>query len=184
MMIRYFLSLILLLIVSESKASNKEKIILNFKKIDNLSFNFEQSINGKIEEGKCILEYPKKINCKYNNRNNKTLVSNGNSLVIKTDIGSYYRYPLYSTPLDLILDKNFIINKITQLNEKIIDDRLINFMLKNNDLKIDIFFDKNSFNIAGWQTVDIYQNLSFTILSNITTNQKIKANIFELPKFD
>jgi outer membrane lipoprotein-sorting protein len=32
---------------------------------------------------KCIIEYPKKIYCKYNTSNNKILVSNGRSLVIK-----------------------------------------------------------------------------------------------------
>merc|ERR1712103_10461 len=74
--------------------------------IENISFNFEQNINGKIENGNCIIEYPKKIYCKYL-KNNKILVSNGKSLVIKT-ITSFYRYPLKKTPLNLILDKNFL----------------------------------------------------------------------------
>ena len=45
---------------------------------------------------------------------NKILVSNGKSLIIKTRT-SYYRYPLEKTPLNLILDKNFLINKIYDL---------------------------------------------------------------------
>ena len=52
--------------------------------------------------------------------NNKILVSNGKSLVIKTKV-SYYRYPLDKTPLNLILDKKFLINKIYNLEER--DDR-------------------------------------------------------------
>ena len=47
-----------------SFGSIKENIINNLKNIDNLSFNFEQNINGKIEKGNCIIEYPKKIFCK------------------------------------------------------------------------------------------------------------------------
>ncbi len=181
---RYFLLLFLILFFFETKADDKKKIISNFQNIKNLTFNFEQNIDGKIENGKCIIEYPKKIYCKYNTSNNKTLVSNGNSLVIRTDIGSYYRYPLKNTPLNLILDKNFIINEIIDLNEKIIDEKLITFTIKKNELKLDIFFDKDSSNIKGWKTLDVYQNTSFTFLTNIMINQEIKANTFKLPKLN
>ena len=183
-MIKYFLSLIIILFLCEARAYDKEQIILKFEKIENLSFDFEQNVNGKIEEGKCIIEYPKKIYCKYNSSNNKTLVSNGNSLVIITDIGSYYRYPLKNTPLNLILDKNFIINEIINLDEKIVDDKFIHFTIKKDELKLDVLFDKNSLYIKGWQILDIYQNASFTFVSNIMINQNIKSDLFKLPKFN
>tara|TARA_Y100000590_G_scaffold409539_1_gene501813 strand:- start:279 stop:512 length:234 start_codon:yes stop_codon:yes gene_type:complete len=50
-----------------SKASIKNEIINNFKKIKNISFNFKQTIDEKIEKGICIIEYPKKIYCEYDN---------------------------------------------------------------------------------------------------------------------
>ena len=53
----------------------------------------------------------KKIFCEYNLKNKKKLVSNGRSLVIKTN-NSFYIYPLEKTPLNLILDKKFLLNKI------------------------------------------------------------------------
>ena len=78
-----------------SYGSSKTEIINNFKKIDNISFDFKQSINDKIEEGNCIIKYPKKIYCNYNNLKKKILVSNGNSLVIKNRVGKeYFLYPL------------------------------------------------------------------------------------------
>ncbi len=67
--------------------SIKNNIIKKLKNINNLSFVFEQNINGKTESGNCIIEYPKKIFCNYKNLNNKILVSNGKSLVIKTKSG-------------------------------------------------------------------------------------------------
>ena len=70
----------------------KNKIINNFKKINNISFNFKQTINDKIEEGNCIIQYPKKIYCKYNNLKKKLIVSNGNSLVIKNQAGKRIFY--------------------------------------------------------------------------------------------
>ena len=87
------LILFLTIPITEVLASVKNSIIENLKNIENVSFNFEQNINGKTENGNCIIEYPKKIFCKYNLSNQKILVSNGKSLVIKT-LASYYLYPL------------------------------------------------------------------------------------------
>ena len=164
-----------------SFGSIKENIISNLQNIDNLSFDFEQNIKGKIEKGNCIIEYPKKIFCNYDNANNKTLVSNGRSLVIKTNNGSYYRYSLERTPLNYILDKNFLIDEIQNLEEKIIDDKFINFKILKDDNEINIFFNSTNYTLIGWQTLDIYQNLSITYISSLKINQLIEKNIFKLP---
>ena len=42
-------------------ASTKENIILNFKKIQNISFKFKQIIGEKTETGNCTIQYPKKF---------------------------------------------------------------------------------------------------------------------------
>ena len=177
---KFFLILFFILIITEVSASIKENIIENLKKIKNLTFNFEQNINGKIESGNCAIQYPKKIFCKYNSQNQKILVSNGKSLVIKT-LSSFYLYPLEKTPLDLILDKDFIINKIKKSEENLIDDKFINFKIFENENEINIFFDKNTYNLIGWQTLDIYQNLSITYLSSINKNDNLNKKLFELP---
>ena len=169
-----------LIFFSIAHADNKEKIIENLKKTKNLSFNFEQNNNGKIENGNCTLEYPKKIFCKYNIKSKKILVSNGKSLVIKTS-SSYYRYPLEKTPLNFILDKNFLISKIIYLKERIIDDAYINYTIKEKDNNINVFFHKDTFNLIGWQNKDIYQNLSITFLSSIKKNIIITKNLFKIP---
>ena len=158
-----------------------EKIISNLQNIDNLSFEFEQNISGKIESGNCIIKYPKKIFCKYDNLNNKILVSNGKSLVIKTESGSYYRYSIKNTPLNYILDRNFLIDEIKNLKGRIIDDKFINFKIFKNDNQINIFFDNVNYNLIGWQTLDVYQNLSITYIYSLKINQKLKENIFKLP---
>ena len=48
--------------------------------------------------------------------------------------------------------------------------------------KINIFFDYNTLNLIGWQTTDIYQNLSITFLASIKKNQKLDNSLFNLPK--
>ena len=177
-MLKYFF--IFLIFISNTQASNKDKIIENLQNTENLNFEFEQNINGKIENGNCTIQYPKKIYCQYLQNNNKILVSNGKSLVIKT-ITSFYRYPLQKTPLNLILDKNYLIKKIYNLEEKIVNNTQINFTIYENDNKIDIFFDNKTFYLIGWQTKDIYQNINFTYLSSIQVNQQIKKDLFKLP---
>jgi outer membrane lipoprotein-sorting protein len=178
-MFKYFFIFIFLISFSNSHADNKNKIIENLQNTKNLDFKFEQNINGKIENGNCTIQYPKKIYCKYL-KNNKILVSNGKSLVIKT-ITSYYRYPLNKTPLDLILDKKFLIEKINDLKERILDETHINFAILENDNEINIFFDNKTFNLIGWQTKDIYQNVNVTYLSSIQINQQVDKNLFKLP---
>ena len=135
---------------------------------------------GKIENGNCTIEYPKKIFCEYAKSNNKILVSNGKSLVIKTRV-SYYRYPLDKTPLNLILDKDFLINKIYGLNERIVDDSFINFTILEKDNEINIFFDKKTYDLVGWQNIDIYQNFNITFLSSIRKNRVLSKNLFKIP---
>ena len=178
-MLRLLLIFLFTFLVFDTKANNKEKIIANLNNISNFSFQFEQNINGKIENGNCTIEYPKKMYCIYD-KNNKILVSNGKSLVIKT-ISSYYRYPLKKTPLNLILDKNYLINKIYSLEENLLNNSFINYTILENETRIDIFFDNISLELIGWQTKDIYQNTAITLLSSISKNQNIKKKLFRLP---
>ena len=178
---RILLIIVFILIENNAFASAKENIINKLKDIENISFNFEQNINSKIENGNCTIEYPKKIYCKYDQGNNKILVSNGNSLVIKTT-SSYYIYPLKKTPLYFILDKNYLVKKISNLKERNIEQKFINFNFEENENQINLFFDQKTFNLVGWQTIDIYQNISITYLSSIRRNQKLKEDLFLLPK--
>ena len=164
-------------------SSTKEKVISQMQITNNLSFNFIQTIDNKKENGKCIIKYPKKIWCEYDNSNKKIIVSNGKSLVIKTaNTGSYYRYPLDKTPLVLLLDKEYLISKMTNLKPREIDNRYLNFTIFENNNEINVFFDMKSLSLIGWQTEDIYQNLTVTFISSIKINQKINDKIFILPK--
>ena len=146
-------------------------------------FDFEQTINNTIQKGNCTIQYPKKIFCIYENEKKKIMVSNGKTLVITNEKkSSYYLYPLKKTPLDLILDKNFLIKEIESLEGRNVDNKYYNFNIFNNNNKINIFFNNKNYNLIGWQTEDIYQNLAITFISKIKTNQEIDDIIFKIPK--
>ena len=178
---KYILIMLLIFIPFTASASLKKNIILNLQKIENLNFNFEQNINGKTENGNCTIKYPKKIFCKYNLGNQKVLVSDGKWLVIKTT-ASYYKYPLNRTPLNYLLDKEFLMKTINNLSHRIVENKFVNFSLIEKENKINIFFDIKNHNLVGWQTLDVYQNLSITYLNSININQNLRKNIFKLPE--
>ena len=184
-MFRLLLFFFILIFYTSVQATTKEKIITNLEQTNNISFNFKQSIDKKNEKGNCIIKYPKKIYCEYKNLNKKIIVSNGKSLVIKNrNSGTYYLYPLKKTPLEFLLDKNYLIEKISVLKFREINNKYLNFTLLENNNEINIFFDKKTFNLIGWQTEDIYQNLTITFISSVSRNQNIDDRIFILPKRD
>ena len=178
-MLRFFLLFFLISLSNQVFANNKDKIIDKLKNTSNLNFDFEQNINGKIELGNCTIQYPKKMFCKYDKKN-KIMVSNGKSLIIKSK-SSYYRYALNKTPLNFILDKNFLLKKISELNEEIINNSLIKFTIKENGQLVDVFFDIKNYELIGWQTKDIYQNTAITLLYSIKFNQVVDEKIFKTP---
>ena len=164
-------------------SSIKEKIINKMHLTNNLSFNFIQTIEDQTENGKCVIKYPKKIFCEYQNSNKKIVISDGKSLVVKNKSSkNFYIYPLNKTPLEFLLDKEYIISKISVLEPREIDDKYLNFKIVENNKEINIFFDKKNLNLIGWQTEDLYQNLTVTFISSIKINQKINDKIFILPE--
>ena len=176
-------SIFFFLSITFGHASLKENIVKKLNLIDNISFSFIQTIGGKDEKGECIIQYPKKIFCEYEKRNNKILVSNGKSIVIKSN-KQYYRYPIKSTPFEFLLDKQFLITKINSSELHEIEDKYLYFEITENNNKINIFFNKENFEIAGWQIEDIYQNLAVTYIFKSLINNNINEKIFKLPKND
>ena len=167
-----------------ANASIISQIINNIDSTESMKFNFVQKIDGKIEKGECIVVYPKKIYCKYIDFYNKILVSNGKSLVINSDKNNqYFRYSLDKTPLNLILDKKFIISKIYKLQEDLNFPFYYVFNLDYENNSIKVFFNKNDLNLIGWETKDIYQNIVQTFISDIQKNISVDKKIFNIQKY-
>ena len=112
------------------------------------------------------------------------MVSNGKSLIINSKkIINYYNYKLKDTPLNLILDKEFLTKKLDEIEN--INENLKTYFFKvefNNNL-LTIFFDKNDYNIKGWTTIDVFNNKVETILFNVKTNLMLDNNIFKIKNY-
>ena len=182
---KYIIFLFIFFFNINSHSSSNQKIINYFENINSLQFKFIQKIdNNNIEKGECIILYPKKIFCKYYDIYNKILVSNGKSLVINSDkIINYYRYPLDKTPLNFILDKNFLISKMKEADDNKNYPFYYVFNFEHGNNLIQVFFDKKSLDLVGWETKDIYQNLIQTFLSDISINIEVEEEIFSIQKY-
>jgi len=176
--------LIYLLLTSIAYADLKKDLINKLILTETLTFDFIQKIDEKEEIGNCFIKYPLLIKCNYQNNKQKTLVSNGKTVaVIKKKYKKIYYYPLKSTPLFIILDKEKILNLMTSNEPSKIGSNIVEFEFidkKSNKLKI--FFDKNTLDLKGWKTKDAYSNNVSFIISNLKTNNQIIDDFFKIPK--
>ena len=181
---KYIIFILILFYPLNILASSKQLIKNKLEETDNISFKFIQKIGKKTEKGECIISYPKKIFCKYDDIYNKILVSNGRSLVINSKkIKNYLRYQLKDTPLNLILDKKFLLDKLDKVEIIQENDETFYFEIIHNNNLLNIFFDKTSYEIKGWITTDIYQNRVETRLFNIKANIMINEKTFRFQMY-
>ena len=149
-----------------------------------LSFNFKQKISEKEEVGNCFIKYPLLMKCNYQNLKQKTLISNGKTVaIIKKKYKKIYYYPIKTTPLFTILNKEKILNLIRNNKPTKIDSNIIEFEFidkKSNKLKI--LFDKNTLELKGWETKDAYSNNVSFIISNLIINNQIVDDFFKIPQ--
>jgi len=175
---------IYLLLTNISLADLQKEIIDKLNATKTLSFDFKQKIADKEELGKCFIKYPLLMKCNYQDVKQKTIISNGKSVaIIKKKYKKIYRYPIKSTPLFIILEKQKIINLIRKSKPTEINANLIKFEFidkKKNKLKI--LFDKNSLEFKGWETKDTYSNNVSFIINNLKTNGQIMNEFFKIPQ--
>ena len=129
----------MLVLISNSNANNRNKIIENLKNTKNLNFDFEQNINGKIENGNCTIEYPKKIFCEYLTSNHnidvKDVVPDENKPFTKQFYPDTKNFVL-SDYLSLETKKLFAAAQVAQLEAShIIDEYLLSFSFPTDESK-------------------------------------------------
>ena len=172
-----------LFFVNFSQANFQEKLINKYKTINTLHFDFTQKIGEKVEFGNCYIKYPLLMKCEYPKKK-KSIIANGKRFVIvKKKYKKIYHYSLKKTPLIYLLKKEIILNLIENSEPLNVDSNIIKYeLIVNNSNKIKIFFDKNTLELLGWKTIDVYSNEVSFLFRNIETNILIKNEIFKIPR--
>ena len=176
--------LIHLFSITVASADLQKDLINKLISTKTLSFDFKQRIAEKEEVGNCFIKYPLLIKCNYQNLKQKILISNGKTVaIIKKKYKKIYYYPLKTTPLFVILNKDKVLNLIKNNKPTKIDSNQIEFEFVDKKLsKLKIFFDITTLEFKGWETKDAYSNnVSFQI-SNLKTNNQILDEFFKIPQ--
>tara|TARA_B110000908_G_scaffold159677_1_gene202125 strand:- start:71 stop:655 length:585 start_codon:yes stop_codon:yes gene_type:complete len=175
--------------ISAKAESNQEiiqKITNKFNGINNIQFDFIQTNNGLIEKGSCYLSYTKKLICRYLGDEQKEIIIKNNTLiVIKKKYQKIYYYRMANSVFATILDKKKIIKQVNQIRKIKIEDNNFVIEFKNNEnaTSVQLFINKDTFNIAGWKTAGYDQQPITFIIKNNQTNVNTKEK-FEVPDFD
>ena len=159
-------------------------LINKLSETNTLSFNFKQKIAEKEETGNCFIKYQLLMKCIYQNNKQKSVISNGKTVaIIKKKYKKIYYYPLKTTPLFIILDKEKLLSLIKNNRPSKVEEGIIEFEFSNKQSdKIKIFFDKSTLELKGWKTIDSYSNnVNFTI-NELKINNQIVDNFFKIPK--
>ena len=162
-------------------AKEKESIINRLLEINNFTFNFEQTIQGKTETGTCFLVFDNKLKCIYADKNQKEIIINKKTLVvIKKRYDKIYFYPISKSPFLKILNKNSLINLVRESNLELNNNIDLVYFDKNGK-KITVFFEKKSYDLIGWEIEDKFQNEIYFTLKIKNKNTEIDNDLFKIP---
>jgi outer membrane lipoprotein-sorting protein len=171
----------LLFLCNQSNASEKIKIIENLRKINSLQFNFTQLSSDGQENGSCILIYPKKMRCIYDEQKKEIIVNDDYLYLINKEENKNYNYSIKDTPLGVMLDKESLIEKLSNIEKFNMSD---NFIITTVDISssesVDIYFDSKNLTILGWRI----KNYDKSTLEFMMRNIKVNVNSdekFQIP---
>ena len=166
-------------------ADTKTNVIKKINGTSSITFEFIQNTNSKIENGNCILLFPNKLKCVYNDDKLKELIINNQMLAItqKRYQKNYY-YPLGKSSFAKIINKKELIKLINLSEIETNADQIIFTNIDKKERKTLIFFEPYTLNLKGWKFTDRFNNnIEFLIKIN-TLNDKFKIKDFEIPKKD
>ena len=175
----YIVLTMLIFFCANSKGSEKDRIIEKLKKINSIKFNFTQITNDVTENGNCLIVYPKKMRCLY--EEDKEIVVNDDYLFLNNKReNKSYNYNIKDTPLGVMLDKENIIEKLSKVERfNKIDKNIIAIVDLGSQESIEIYFNSKEMNIVGWKiknydksTLEFLMN---NISININTNEKFET---------
>ena len=163
-------------------ANEKVNIINKLEGINSLKFNFEQKTNELVEIGICYLVFPNKLKCKYEDNKQKELIINKSRLAItQKRYNKTFYYSIKKSPFLKILNKNQLIELIKKSELVLKNNQIYLINTENESNKITLLFDRNNFNLTGWEIEDQFKNNIVFLIEILSINEDINLKKFEIP---
>jgi outer membrane lipoprotein-sorting protein len=172
---------VLLFLCNQSNSSEKIKIIENLRKINSLQFNFTQLSSDGQENGSCILIYPKKMRCIYDDQKKEIIVNDDYLYLINKEENKNYNYSIKDTPLGVMLDKESLIEKLSNIEKfNITNNFIITTVEISSTESVDIYFEPKNFTILGWRIKNYDKSTLEFMMKNIKVNVDFDEK-FQIP---
>jgi outer membrane lipoprotein-sorting protein len=172
---------ILLFFCNQLNASEKIKIIENLRNINSLQFNFTQLSSDGQENGSCILIYPKKMRCIYDEQKKEIIVNDDYLYLINKEENKNYNYSIKDTPLGVMLDKESLIEKLSNIEKfNVSNNSIVAIVNISSTESVNIYFDPKNSTILGWRI----KNYDMSTLEFMMKNIKVNINSdekFQIP---
>ena len=167
----YTVLTVLLFFCNQLNASEKNRIIENLKKINSLQFNFTQLSSNGQENGSCILIYPKKMRCIYDEQKKEVIINDDYLYLINKEENKNYNYSIKDTPLGVMLDKESLIEKLSNSEKfNIANNFVIAAVEISSTESVDIYFEPKNFTILGWRIKNYDKSTLEFMMKNIKVN--------------
>ncbi len=181
-----FIKIILILTIiinfPSLKAEEKKNIIQSIDRIENVEFNFIQISNNIEETGVCFLKRPYYFKCKYEDKNKKEIIVNKDKLVIyHKRYQKIYNYPLSKSYFSELLNKKELIELISNGNIEKKDDLFLIKSLIEGKGEITFYFNKENYNLAGWDLINLSNNKIIFKILKIRNNPELSKRFFDIP---
>jgi len=155
----------------DSYSNEIQKIIKKIEETKNLKFDFIQTLDKSIETGNCLLVFPNKFLCNYNEFNGKKILIDNNILYLVDELNNKSSQNIAGTSFLFLTDKNEIIKALKEIQDYQINENriLIKINFSQNET-IDLYFDQKTHLVYGWKVIN-YDGTSLEfILKNVSTN--------------
>ena len=165
--------------------ANKRKFIIDqINHIENITFDFKQITNEKMEFGTCYLVFDNKLSCDYEDSVQKRILINGNILVVqKRKYNKNYFYPLSNSAFIEIFNKSNLLNLVKNADLQLKNNIELTFIGKNKE-EVIIFFGAETYDLVGWRVVDQLKNIINFSIEIKNKNSEINPKIFNIPSIN
>lgn len=150
------------------------------------SGRFDQyNADGTLSKGTFALSRPGKMRFDYDDPTPILIVSDGTTVAIEdSELETVDRVPLSTTPLGLLLDdelefgRDVDVLRVAQNAEKV--GITVRDATGEVEGELTMMFDRASFDLLGWVTLDANLQTTTVELSDVTTNGRVDPRLFRL----
>jgi outer membrane lipoprotein-sorting protein len=139
--------------------------------------------SDQLSEGVFYIARPGRVRFEYYPPSQLLIVSNGNTLEIRNDATSTVdRYPLQRTPLAPLLATNTDLTAEANIRDVMIEDDTIAIVLTRSEdgSWLTLYFDKVTFELRQWVTLDAQGNTITFVIYNLAVNQPVDDALFDV----